>query len=276
MRYPRDLAVWEHAPGRKLAEIVVRLKNVKGALAQCSKAVAAMDINMLSGFETASSVSRMGDWSFFADLTDSKVDIDGLRRRLLDLPEVVDVEILPADDGFMVDRQHFPVRFSNRRALILRTEAMSEMISHMWQVFGSGAATIIDQMAESMGRYTAQELIEDFGKEFIVSALDEVLQTYSALGFAEIEVARERGAEESLTVHAHQLFECEANARKKLRRKSIFFRGHLRGFVSTVFHRDFEVAEVQCLAEGDEACSFVVAKVESMVPRMPLASDEQN
>jgi predicted hydrocarbon binding protein len=274
MRYPKDLAVWEYAPGRKLAQIVFSLKNVKGALAQVSTAVSESDINMLSGFESATSASKVGTWSFFADITDARDDVESLRKKLLAVPVVVGVEILLAEDGFMVDTQHFPVRFSNRRALILRTDALSEMVSHMWSVFGSGAATIIDQMAESMGRYTAQEMIEDFGKEFVVNALEEVLQTYSALGYADIGIVR-RESSESVSVHARELFECEANARNNLRRKSIFFRGHLRGFMSAIFQADFEVTEVQCRAEGDDACTFLVARVESIVPRMPLSSEEK-
>jgi len=275
MRYPKDLAVWEYAPGRRLAQIVLRLKNVKGALAQVSNAVSESDINMLSGFDSASSASSVGVWSFFADITDSRHDLETLRRKLLALPVVIGVEILLADDGFMVDKHHFPVRLSNRRALILRTDAINEMVSHMWSVFGSGAATIIDQMAEAIGRFTAEELIEDFGKEFVVSTLEEVLQTYTAQGFAEIEVVRGEDPE-SMTVHAKNLFECEANALSKLRRKSLFFRGHLRGFMSTIFHADFEVTEVQCVAEGDEACSFAVARVESVVPRVAASSEARD
>jgi predicted hydrocarbon binding protein len=275
MQYPKDLSVWEYAPGRRLAQIVLRLRNVKGALAQVSKAVAEMDINMFSGFESASSRAEVGVWSFFADVTDSRDDLESLRQKLLALPVVMGAEVILADDGFMVDSQHFPVRISSRRALILRTEAVSEMVSHMWRVFGSGAATIIDQMAESMGRYSAQELMEDFGKEFVVNNLDEVLRTYTALGYGEIEVVHSNGPE-SLTVHASQLFECEANARNKLRRKSIFFRGHLRGFMSTIHHSDFEVTEAQCVAEGDDACSFIVSRVESIAPHVPLPLEERN
>ena len=274
MRYPKDLSLWEYAPGRELAQIVLRLRNVKGALAQVSKAVAEMDINTLSGFDSASSASKVGIWSFFADITDSKNDIESLRQRLLALPVVVSAEILLDGSGFMVDRQHFPLRLANRRALIMRTEALSEMISHMWRVFGTGAATIIDQMAEAMGRYSAHDLVEDFGREFVVGSLVEVLQTYTAMGYADVEVVRNSGSD-AITVQARDLFECESNAGKKLRRKSIFFRGHLRGFISAIFQSEFEVTEVQCIAEGDEKCSFVLARVESIVPRVPMDSEEQ-
>ena len=275
MQYPKDLFLWECAPGRRLAQFVLTLKNVKGALAQASEEVAKAHINMLSGFENASSDAELGVWSFFADVSGMRDDLEALRRRLLALPAVKRVEIVLAEDGFMVDSQHFPVRVSNRRALVMRTEALSEMISHMWRVFGSGAATIIDQMAEAMGRYSAQELLDDYGKEFVLKNLVEVLHTYTSLGYAKIDVVR-RNEPSSFTVHAAELFECEANAKKSLRRKSIFFRGHLRGFISTIHDADYEVTEAQCVAEGDETCSFVAARIERLTPRVPVPFEELN
>lgn len=246
---------------------------MRGALARCAKAVADVDIDVLSGFDTVNSSSRVGYFSFFAVVTDTRSDLKALEKKLKSLSVVEGVEVLRADDGFMVDGQHFPLRMSNRRALILRTEALTGMISRLWEVFGSGAATILDQMAESMGRFTAQELLEDLGEEFVVSALDEVLQTYTALGYAQVRVTRDE-SDDSLIVHARELFECEANALKRLKLKSIFFLGHMRGFVSTIFQANFEVTEMQCVAEGEEACTFCVARIERVLPQIPLRSGE--
>ncbi|MDV3243806.1 MAG: hypothetical protein LYZ66_01370 [Nitrososphaerales archaeon] len=262
MRIPKDLAVWEYAPSRRLAEVTVLLKNVKGALAQCSKAVADMEVMVLSGFTSAASESVVGIWSFFADVTEANADLSTIRARLLELPVVESVEIAAAEDGFMVEKQNFPVRFSKRRALIMRTDVLTGMFSHLWKVFGSGAATILDQMAEAMGRCTAEEILADFGRDFAMQELDEILRTYTALGYADLEVRRD--GEYSMTIHANSLFECESNAKSEIGRKSIFFRGHLRGFVSTLFDGDFEVTELECVAQGDKACSFNVARTERL------------
>jgi len=268
MRYPKQVPVWEFSPGRKLAQITVRLKNVKGALAQASRTVAEMEVNTLSGFTTAVSASAEGVWSFFADVTDPKADLNELKERLLALPVVAGVEMSSSKTGFIIDRQNFPVTFSNRRALVMRTDELTAMFSHIWDLFGSGAATIIDAMAESMGRNTAREIIEDVGREFALQSIEEILGTYSALGYADLTVRRsDRG---SMTIHAKELFECEANAKNNIRRKSLFLKGHLRGLLGTLFGGDFEVAELQCVAEGDAECSFNVARTESLSPRVAL------
>lgn len=267
MQNPKDVPIWEYAPDRRLAEFTIRLKNVRGALAQSAKLVADLDVTVLGGFTSAASDSSTGVWSFFADVTDSP-DLTKIRRALLDLPVVEGVEVLGAEDGFMVDRQNFPLKFSNRRALIMRTDALNEMFARLWDVFGSGAVAIVDQMAEAMGKYTAREILDDLGREQVIRSLDEILGTYTALGYAQVVVGSRD--EESMTVRAKGLFECESNAKNGVRRKSTFFRAHLRGLVSTIFNTDYEVTEVECLAEGDEACSFTIAKTPSMASRLPL------
>lgn len=268
MQIPKDVPVWEYAPSRKLAQITVSLKNVSGALAQSSKLVADMGIQVLSGFTSAPSESPIGVWSFFADVTDSEVDITKIRRVLLEAPLVEGVDIQRAEDGFMVDRQHFPVRFSNRRALIMRTDALSGMFDRMWSVFGTGAVAIIDQMAEAMGKHTAKEIMEDLGRDLAEQSLDEILSTYTALGYGQLEVKRTE--ESSMTIRATGLFECESNAKNDAGRKSTFFRGHLRGLLSTIFDCDYDVTEVECVAEGDQACSFNVSRTVRLETRLPL------
>ena len=275
MRYPKDVEVWEHVPGRRLAEVVIRLKNERGALAKCSQAINVFGVNILTGFFTAPGKAPYATLSFFADVTDSPSGLAGLKKSLLGIGVVESVEAMAAEDGFMVDRQHFPVRWAGRRALVMRAEALNEMLNRLWTVFGTGAATIIDQMAEAMGRHSAKEIVEDFGTEFARGQLDELLGTYSALGYAEVSVERSKSSDSPIVVNAKELFECEANAKQKLRRRSAFFRAHLRGFMSGTFDRDFEVSEVQCMTDGDEVCSFRVAPIASAPARVAARVSER-
>lgn len=147
-----------------------------------------MGVNMLTGFVNAPTKSAIATWSFFADVTDAKADLRQFKESLLGLPVVESVEAQASEDGFMVDKQHFPVQWAGRRAIILRAEALSEMLTRLWDVFGTGAATIIDQMAEVVGRHSAREMIEDFGREFALAQLEELLNAYNALGYAEVAV----------------------------------------------------------------------------------------
>lgn len=268
MRYPKDVEVWEHLPGRRLAEVVVKLKNEKGALAKCSQVINDCGVNILTGFFTAPGKAPAASLSFFADVTDAPDGLVGLKKSLLGVDVVESVEAMAAEDGFMVDRQHFPVRWAERKALVMRADALNEMLNRLWTVFGTGAATIIDQMAEAMGRHSAKEIVDDFGASFARGQLDELLGTYSALGFADVSIERSKSSDFPIVINAKELFECEANAKRKLHRRSGFFRAHLRGFMAGTFDRAFDVSEVQCLTDGDEVCSFRMAPSESVSARV--------
>ncbi|QQG47984.1 MAG: hypothetical protein HY247_04215 [archaeon] len=276
MRYPKNVEIWEYAPGRRLAEVVIRVKNVKGALAKCSQAVSDLDVNMLSGFMNAPSASPVATWSFFADVTDAMGGISEFKSTLQSIDVVESVDVVASEDGFMVDKQHFPVQWAGRKAVIMRAEALNEMLLRLWSVFGSGAGTIIDQMAEAMGRQSATEMLEDFGHDFAVAQLDELLSAYSALGYAEVSIERSKSSEFPVVVHAKGLFECEASSKRRIRQKSVFFRAHLRGFMSGLFGAPFDVSEAQCVTHGDEVCSFRVAAVVREVPNILRRAASRN
>jgi predicted hydrocarbon binding protein len=114
-------------------------------------------------------------------------------------------------------------------------------------------------MAEAMGRHSAKEVVDDLGRDFAKDHLEALMGTYTALGFADVALEPGWSSEPRLTVHARQLFECQANIKRKVRRRSVFFRAHIRGFVEEIYGAEAEVEEVQCLAEGGEECSFRVS-----------------
>jgi len=262
MQNPKDILVWEYAPDRKLAQFVVNLKNTEGALAICAQALAQYKINLLSGFHTAPNASARGVWSFFADVTDSTIRAELIAERLKSLPFVENVEIYESTDGFLVDDKHFPVRCGIGKVVMLGTEALTEMLSRMWDVFGSGAVTILDQMGESMGKYRAREIVMDFGREFAIQNLTQFLKTYTALGFAELETEAYDHEKGILSMKVSSLFECAEGARP-VGGKSVFFKGHLRGFISTIFNAPFEVHETECVSVGSRSCRFQASKTEA-------------
>lgn len=276
MRYPKDVLVWEYSPDAKLGQVVVLMRNTRGVMAKTAGAIADMGVNVLSGFVTVPSSQGFGTWSFFADFSHADVSPGEFKRRLSGTDGVESVDLTMAKDGFMVDKQHFPVRWAGRRVLILRTDAVMEMVSSLWRVFGTGAATIIDQMAEAMGRYSAREVTQDFGREFLLEEFEEVLGAYTALGYADLTIERSRPPDGPIVVHARDLFECSSNAKAGTRRRSIFFRGHLRGFVSAVYGGDYQVTEVQCVAEGDEVCSFQIVRDARSTSMIPVKTEGKN
>ena len=54
MRYLKDVEIRGHTPGRKLAEVVIRTKNERGASAKFSQAIGDSQVYVLTGLFNAS------------------------------------------------------------------------------------------------------------------------------------------------------------------------------------------------------------------------------
>jgi predicted hydrocarbon binding protein len=276
MRYPMSIDTWAHEPGRRLAEFVIRFRNAPGAFSKCSQAATEANVQILRGHLSAPRDSLLATWSIIADVTDSPVAAAGFKDSLAGLDVVESVSIASSSEGFMADALHFPIQTGDRRALLLSAGELDEMLHRLKDVFGSGAATIIDQMAEAMGRQAAKGSLEDFGREFAVGHLDDLLGNYRALGYGDIAIEHNKSSDFPVVLHARELFECQANSKRRLRQRSLFFRAHLRGYLSTLLNTDFDVSEVQCVTEGDDVCSFHVAVPVGSVSQLPTQTYGRN
>lgn len=78
-------------------------------------------MNVLAGF-TAPGRSNAATLSFFADITDAEEGLSGLKKspQSMDLIEFVDA--IAAEDGSMVDKQHFPAQWAGRNGILMRAD----------------------------------------------------------------------------------------------------------------------------------------------------------
>lgn len=111
--------------------MVIRIRNEKGALALCSQVVSETNVNLLTGFFTAPNSSKTATLSFFADDTGANGGLPDLKKALQRLEIVESVDAIAAEDGFMVDKQHFPVQWAGRKALVMRADSLSETLNRL-------------------------------------------------------------------------------------------------------------------------------------------------
>ena len=273
MYNPKNVGTSAILPGKKLARVTVQGRAAGPALARCTQVISEARLNVLSGFISAPDQPGSATINLVLDATESDDRLTSLKHDLEALQDVVAVKVT-TDYSYAVGREHFPVHAGGRKAIVLQADAVNEMLSRLRSVFGTGALTIIDQMAEAMGRQSAKMMVEDLGVDFATSHVDDLLRTYTALGYADMRLERRRPDEFPVVAHASGLFECEANVRRRNRQRSVFFKAHLRGFISEIFRSDFEVSEAQCITEGDETCSFRMDACETTVS--PSASRSSN
>lgn len=255
----KEVLFSEYGPGRKIAEFVIVVKNVPGAFAKISQLAAEMGINILSGFIRAKASEETAVWSGFVDLTDAKLEVENVARRLKKLDVVLDVKSSGKVGELVVDELSFPVTLAGERYVLFKVESVGEAFEKVFSMFGSGAATILYNMGLKTGVSAAETVMRKYGLRGR-RALDVVLKQVIAKGWAvpEIEVFDEKRKE--AVVRAFELFECLPFKGKLKEPRSHLARGYIAGVFKAIFGVDFTVVETECLAKGDPYCRFMVTQ----------------
>ena len=246
-----------HAPGRRVAEIVVMVENVPGALAKVSGLMAEMGINILTSFVRAKAFEREAVWSSFIDMTDTGLEIGDVVERLRKLDVVLDVKYSEEVGELLVDTLHFPIMLDHERHVLLRVETLEKAFSRLFDIFGSGAATIIYQMGRESGMSRAERVVKEYRLKG-VDGLRVILKERVAKGWCipEIEVFDEK--KDEAVIRAFELFECLPFKGKLKEPRSHFFRGYLEGVFKALFKTEYTATETECLAKGDTYCRFII------------------
>ena len=248
-----------HGPGRRMAELVVEVENVPGSLVKVLNVVAGMGINVLSSFLKAKAFEETAVWSSFIDLTDAGVEVEEVAERLRGLDVVLDVKFSRSVGELVVDELHFPLVLVGERHILMRVDTIGGMFGRLFDIFMSGAVTIIYNMGLEAGVRDARRVREKYGLEG-VEALNVVLKERVAKGWGipVVESLDEERGEAIISVR--DLFECLPYRGKLKEPRGHFFRGYLEGAFKTLLEADYKANEVECIARGDPHCKFVVVR----------------
>jgi len=257
-RFPKDLLCSIHSVNRRLAEFVVELKNVPGAIAKASEVLGAKKANILSGFHSFYPEKEVGTWSFFVDLTEVDTTPQELAEQIRKLPVVSNVVFSEAQFGdLIIDDLHFPMVVLGKRSLILQVETFDDMFKRLYEAFGSGASVILYEMGVSAGENKARNVIKDYGVSG-VEAASIILAERVAHGWGIPKLLEFDEQKPKAKVKVKDLFECVSLKGRSEEARSHFFRGYLTGVFSVIFNKKVTTTEVECIAKGDPSCSFLI------------------
>lgn len=257
-RFPKDLLCSIYSPNKKLAELVVRLRNVPGAMARVSELLESKRVNILSGFHSFHPEEESGPWSFFVDLTSVDIKPCELAEQIGKLDVVLDVFFSEARFGdLIVDNLHFPTVVSGERSVVFRVETFGDMFGRLYEAFGSGAAVILHEMGVSAGENKVKNVIKRYCVNGL-KAMQIILAERVAKGWGVPEITEFDGRRLKATVAVKDLFECLPFKGKQRESKSQFFRGYLTGVFNQLFKKRATTTEVECIAKGDGHCKFVI------------------
>lgn len=253
--YPKDILCAVYSPDRRLAEFIIKKKNIPGALAKIANAMEKMNINILSGFLTAIPNEVYSFWSFFADLTDVNLKTEVVVEEIKKIDVVSEVNFNePKLDGLIIDDIHFPLLVSDERSVTFRVDTMVSMFNKIYQIFGSGGKVIIFEMGVEAGENKVKKIYERYGMKGL-KALELILAERIAKGWGIPESNKFDLEKKECIVQVKELFECSSSVIKE-ESGSQFFRGYLTGILSQIFEKKVLAEETECMAKGDPYCGF--------------------
>ncbi|MEM4700447.1 MAG: V4R domain-containing protein [Candidatus Nezhaarchaeales archaeon] len=257
-RCAKELFCGVYSPKRKVVEFTVKLRNTPGALFKVSKLIANLNINIISGFYTAQLAQGDAIWSFFADLTEAKIPAKSLAERIRRLNVVLDVDFSEREfSGLFIDELHFPLIILGDRGVVFRIETVAEIFRKLKDAFGSGAALIIYTMGVNAGKNEVESVSARYGASGL-TAIRIIMAERAAKGWCIPEIKEFDEEKLEARIEAEDLFECLPRKGMEKVPQSLFFKGYLEGIFSKLFNREFRVEERECIAKGDQKCTFII------------------
>jgi len=247
----------EVAPGEKLYQICISLKDVPEALAETAKVLADANAQIKTGaiFEVPE-YHGTRFWSTFIEVSKATKGIEELVNDLRKLKVVKDVKFVEIKSA-PFEVLHFPILYATTQAIVWPIG----MFWSLWDAIEgilkpSGAAVLHYNTGKAVGKRVAERLRRMFGVERtdLIQTVNQAVQT-TGWGIVETRnVDFKRGRE---TIIIRECFEALA-WRKKPYKACHWVRGYMAGVASVVFDRPMEAVEIKCLATGDEYCEFKV------------------
>ncbi|MEM1574733.1 MAG: V4R domain-containing protein [Nitrososphaerota archaeon] len=254
---PKEIFSGAYSPNRKIVEFSFKLKNVPGVIEKISSEMAKHRINILSGFHVAYPDKEEAIWSFFADFTNADIETKDIIEKIRSMNTILDMNFNEGRiNGLLIDNFHFPLLVLNERSITLRVDSMASIIKRLYEVFGTGGATILYEMGMELGENAVKKTKEKYnikGIEVLKAILIERIT--KGWGIPELEEFNE---EKSISrIRVYELFECMPFKGMKKEASSYFFKGYLTGILKNLFNKEIEIIEEKCVAKGDPYCLFI-------------------
>lgn len=183
---PKHVFASDYKPSAKLAQFMIEMQNIVGAIQEQAQTIAKHSVNILSGFHDAPTLAERGTWSFFADFTGADIEPEDLATEFRSHRSVLKVRCQSSNDGFITDTMHFPVLLGNERAIIVRAPILASIVNRIRTIFGAeskSAEVILHQLGEAGGQSVFESVKAVLGVDFIRRNVARTLNLFTALGW---------------------------------------------------------------------------------------------
>jgi predicted hydrocarbon binding protein len=247
----RRIFAYHYAPGKKLFNIVVTLRDVPGALSSVLELLS--DRVNLTGSVSYATGEGNAIWSGFAQALSRGESTANLKRLLRRSKMVKESWVEASEQGFLVDSFHTGIEVDSESFMLLPRKGTSQMFDIMVKTFGSGGETILFDEGTELGRFTANYFKNTLGPDLAKKKLSSYGSVFGAEGWGGSTLLR-GGPRGRYKIRVKECFEC--STKSEIRTTCNFRRGHIQGFLSTMLERPMTTVETSCRFSGAPYCIF--------------------
>jgi predicted hydrocarbon binding protein len=252
-------------PEKRLAQIVVTMKDEVGALANVNTLTASLKVDIRQSLTYSLPHEPHAIYNAFVSINDPNVSLNQLVERIKQSAFVMDVQAFEGQKGAIVDTVSFPVNWQGRRVVILSQHAMARMLERIRSMLDSGGDFILYELGGEYGKDIAEYFMGTLGKGDLVRIYEYGLNVLAATGWGIAELAGSKADFPNITIRLSSCFECEGRSSKQV--VCSFTRGFLSGVFGAMAGYAVHCEETHCSAKGDHYCQFELHKGKSVLVR---------
>jgi len=237
--------------GKKLFHIVAKITDEPGSLGKVLNLLGPR-VNFI-GTSTYTLQNKSALFSGYAESLKTDETAEKLKSLLVSSKAATEVEVLPGQDGILVDTYHSGFEAYGEDMMLFRRKAMASMLSQIYRLLGSGGETVLYEEGKAIGRSNMEDTVGTIGKERVRNNISYLRKRLRALGWGDV-VAPIEGDRTRLQIR--DCFECSDSPGS--RTGCHFFRGYIVGNRGAIDGKDPTSEEVKCVLRGDKVCEFVV------------------
>jgi predicted hydrocarbon binding protein len=251
-RRKRVLYPFHYSDRRKLVMVVVRLKNVPGALAGVLSLLTTK-VDLIGS--TSYSIEReTAIFTCMAETLKRSESTDSILGIVKSSPWVTEAEVTESRNGFIVDSFHNGLQLGTGEAYMMVPIAeVSKAFERVVKAFGKGGEETLFVLGKSFGAERF-ELYRPRLEPNPLERLEEASRILENLGYGASVVSPR--TKDSFRFTVEDCFECSTPTSSG--RECHFRRGMTEGAFSAMLGRETRVSETRCRLRGDSVCEFTV------------------
>ena len=261
----KEILVGRVERGERLAQVVVKMKDVVGAAASVSALIASLKVDIRQSLTYSLKRDSSAIYNAFVVLNDPEVSLEGLVERVNQSPFVLEAHALEGPDGVVVDSISFPVNWQGRRVVILAQSAVARMLDGIRTVLGTGGYVVLYELGIDYGKELAVYFIAKLGRDYLLTNYSYWLSVLAATGWGIPELKGSKEDFPNMTVRLSSCLECDGRSSREA--VCSFMRGFLSGIFSELAGHPVHCEESLCQAKGDPHCEFQLRSGRSIITR---------